>query len=130
MLIARVLFVASGLIGLALIAFGFYALFAIGSVADMTALVPRGVAGVNEARAVYAGSFWAMGGLILYALACMPVRSPVLFAVGVIFLGFVAARCVSILMDGFDPSLAPAIISEIIVVLILLMTSRSPAAAR
>lgn len=57
-----VLRLLSGLIGVALIVFGCYAMVATTIVTDMTALVPKGVAGLNEARAIYAGSFWAMGG--------------------------------------------------------------------
>src|SRR3546814_1047870 len=74
----KVLGVLAGLIGVALIAFGFYAIAATTAVTDMTALMPKGVAGLNEARAIYAGSFWAMGGIILYALFAPQVRRPLL----------------------------------------------------
>src|SRR3546814_1811403 len=85
----KVLGVLAGLIGVALIAFGFYAIAATTAVTDMTALMPKGVAGLNEARAIYAGSFWAMGGIILYALFAPQVRRPLLMAIGIIFGGFV-----------------------------------------
>src|SRR3546814_6337619 len=88
----KVLGVLAGLIGVALIAFGFYAIAATTAVTDMTALMPKGVAGLNEARAIYAGSFWAMGGIILYALFAPQVRRPLLMAIGIIFGGFVVAR--------------------------------------
>lgn len=115
----------SGVIGFALIAFGVYALVATTAITDMTALQPRGVAGLNEARAIYAGSFWAMGGIILYGLATPRFRQPLLFAVGVIFAGFVAARIISLAMDGYAPILAASIGSEVVVALILIAASRT-----
>lgn len=119
----------SGLIGISLIAFGFYAIYATTTVTAMTGLAPQGVAGLNEARSIYAGSFWAMGGLILYALANARVRQTVLMAVGVIFAGFVAGRIVSIAMDGYDPLLTASIISEVVAAIILIAASRAPAHA-
>ncbi len=115
----------SGVIGFALIAFGIYALVATTAITDMTALQPSGVAGLNEARAIYAGSFWAMGGLILYGLATQRFRQPLLLAVGVIFVGFVAARIISIAMDGYAPILAASIGSEVVAALILIAASRT-----
>lgn len=115
----------SGVIGFALIAFGVYALVATTAITDMTALQPRGVAGLNEARAIYAGSFWAMGGIILYGLATPRFRQPLLFAVGVIFAGFVAARIISLAMDGYAPILAASIGSEVVAALILIAASRT-----
>lgn len=117
----------SGLIGIALIAFGFYAVYATTTVTTMTGLAPQGVAGMNEARSIYAGSFWAMGALILYALANARVRQPVLMAVGVIFGGFVSGRIVSIAMDGYDPLLTASIGSEVVAAIILLAASRHSA---
>lgn len=126
----KLLNILTGLIGVALIAFGFYALVATSAVTDMTALAPKGAAGLNEARAIYAGSFWAMGGLILYGLGMPRFRQPLLLAIGVIFGGFVVARFVSIAMDGYDPMLAAAIGSEIVAALILIAASRTrPAGA-
>src|SRR3546814_5972265 len=95
----KVLGVLAGLIGVALIAFGFYAIAATTAVTDMTALMPKGVAGLNEARAIYAGSFWAMGGIILYALFAPQVRRPLLMAIGIIFGAFFVARILSIAID-------------------------------
>ncbi|WP_216628552.1 DUF4345 family protein [Sphingobium cupriresistens] len=115
----------SGVIGFALIAFGVYALVATTAITDITALQPRGVAGLNEARAIYAGSFWAMGGLILYGLGTPRFRQPFLLAVGVIFAGFVAARIISIAMDGFAPMLAASIGSEVVAALALIAASRA-----
>lgn len=115
----------SGVIGFALIAFGVYALVATTAITDMTALQPRGVAGLNEARAIYAGSFWAMGGIILYGLATPRFRQPLLLAVGVIFAGFVAARIISIAMDGYAPILAASVGSEVVAALILIAASRT-----
>lgn len=122
----KLLNLLSGFIGVALIVFGFYAVIATPVVTDMTALVPRGVAGFNEARAIYGGSFWAMGGLILYGLAKPLFRTPLLLGVGVIFVGFVAARFLSIAMDGYDPMLAASIGSEIVAAVILIAASRAP----
>lgn len=119
----------SALIGIALIAFGVYTIYATTTVTAMTGLAPQGVAGMNEARSIYAGSFWAMGALILYALANARVRQPVLTAVGVIFAGFVAGRIVSIAMDGYDPLLTASIVSEVIAAIILLAASRAPSRA-
>lgn len=119
----------SGLIGISLIAFGFYAIYATTTVTAMTGLAPQGVAGLNEARSIYAGSFWAMGGLILYALANARVRQTMLMAVGVIFAGFVAGRIVSIAMDGYDPLLTASIVSEVVAAIILIAASRAPAHA-
>lgn len=119
----------SGLIGVALIAFGFYALLATTAVTTMTALTPQGIAGLNEARAIYAGSFWAMGGLVLYALGSARLRQPLLLAIGVIFMGFVIARIISIAMDGYDPMLAASIGSEIVAAFILIVASRNAPAA-
>ena len=121
----KILGLSSGVIGVALIAFGFYALFATTAVTAMTALAPQGIAGLNEARAIYAGSFWAMGGLVLYALGSGRFRQPLLLAIGVIFIGFVVARVISIAMDGYDPMLAPSIGSEIVAALILILASRA-----
>ena len=121
----KLLTLFSGAIGIALIAFGLYALVATIAVTDMTALVPKGTAGLNEARAIYAGSFWAMGGLILYGLCTPGLRQPLLLAVGVIFGGFVVARIVSIAMDGYDPMLGAAIGSEVVATLILIAASRA-----
>lgn len=126
----KLLTILSGLIGVALIAFGFYALFATTAVTDMTALVPKGTAGLNEARAIYVGSFWAMGGLILYALGTPRFRQPLLLSIGVIFGGFVIARFVSIAMDGYDPMLAASIGSEIVAALILMVAGRASSAAQ
>ncbi len=123
----KLLGLLSGLIGIALIAFGLYALVATTAVTDMTALAPKGAAGLNEARAIYAGSFWAMGGLILYALFTPRFRQPLLLAVGTIFGGFVVARFISIGMDGYDPTLAASIISELVATFILIAASRPPA---
>lgn len=125
----RILALASGLVGVALIAFGFYALAATTVVTDMTALTPKGPAGLNEARAIYAGSFWAMGGLILHALWTPRFRQPVLLAIGIIFGGFIAARFISIAMDGYEPILAASIGSEIVAAIILIATARSSVAA-
>ncbi|OYX64425.1 MAG: hypothetical protein B7Y89_02095 [Novosphingobium sp. 32-60-15] len=116
----------SALIGMSLIAFGFYAVYATTTVTAMTGLAPQGVAGMNEARSIYAGSFWAMGGLILYGLANVRIRQPLLLAVGVIFAGFVLGRIVSIAMDGYDPLLTAAIGSEVVAAIILLAASRTP----
>ena len=121
----KILAPLSGVIGFALIAFGVYALVATTAITDMTALEPRGVAGLNEARAIYAGSFWAMGGLILYGLATPRVRQPLLLAMGVIFAGFVVARIISIAMDGYNPILAASIGSEALAALILIAASRA-----
>lgn len=121
----KILYILTGLIGIALIAFGFYALVATTAVTDMTALAPRGTAGLNEARAIYAGSFWAMGGIILYALGRPFVRQPLLLSIGIIFAGFVVARFASIGMDGYDPALAASIGSEIVAALILIAASRT-----
>lgn len=115
----------SGVIGFALIAFGVYALVATTAITDMTALQPTGVAGLNEARAIYSGSFWAMGGLILYGLATPRFRQPLLLAVGMIFAGFVAARIISIAMDGYAPILAASIGSEVMAAFILIAASRA-----
>src|SRR3546814_18011062 len=116
----KVLGVLAGLIGVALIAFGFYAIAATTAVTDMTALMPKGVAGLNEARAIYAGSFWAMGGIILYALFAPQVRRPLLMAIGLIFGGFVVARIISIALDGYAPMLGASIGSEVVATIILL----------
>lgn len=121
----RVLFAACGLIGVALVAFGGYAILATTAVTTMTGLTPLGVGGLNEARAIYAGSFWAMGALILYALANARIRQGVLLAVGVTFAGFVAGRLVSIAMDGYDPMITAPIVSEILAAVILLAASRT-----
>lgn len=121
----KLLGLLSGLIGIALIAFGLYALLATTAVTDMTALVPKGAAGLNEARAIYAGSFWAMGGLVLYALFTPRVRRSLLLAVGIIFGGFIVARFISIGMDGYDPTLAASIISELVATFILIAASRT-----
>src|SRR3546814_16480021 len=86
----------------------------------MTALMPKGVAGLNEARAIYAGSFWAMGGIILYALFAPQVRRTLLMAIGIIFGGFVVARIISIAMDGYDPMLGASIGSDVVATIILL----------
>lgn len=115
----------SGVIGFALIAFGFYALVATTAITDMTALQTTGVAGLNEARAIYAGSFWAMGGLIVYGLATPRFRQPLLLCVGVIFAGFVVARIISIAMDGYDPILAASVGSEVAAAIILIAASRA-----
>ncbi len=117
----------SGLIGIALIAFGFYAVYATTTVTTMTGLAPQGIAGMNEARSIYAGSFWAMGALILYALANVRVRQPVLMTVGVIFAGFVVGRIVSIAMDGYDSMLTASIISEVVAAVILIACARASA---
>jgi hypothetical protein len=122
----KLLNLLSGFIGVALIAFGFYAVIATPVVTGMTALVPKGVAGLNEARAIYGGSFWAMGGLILYAMIKPLFRQPLLLGIGVIFAGFVVARIVSIAMDGYDPMLAASIGSEIVAAVILIAASRAP----
>ncbi|MDT0509682.1 DUF4345 family protein [Novosphingobium sp. MMS21-SN21R] len=119
----------SGLIGIALIAFGVYAIYATTTVTTMTGLAPQGVAGMNEARSIYAGSFWAMGALILYALTNARARQPVLMAVGVVFAGFVAGRIVSIVIDGYDPLLTASIVSEVVAAIILLAASRAPSPA-
>ncbi len=120
-----VLRLLSGLIGVALIVFGCYAMVATTIVTDMTALVPKGVAGLNEARAIYAGSFWAMGGLILYGLGSPRFRQPFLLSIGLIFGGFIVARIISIAMDGYDPSLGAAIGAELVATLILIAASRA-----
>lgn len=112
------------LIGVALILFGFYSLFAIDAVTEMTALTPVGVAGINEARAIYAGSFWAMGAVILHSIAAPATRAPALWAIGAIFVGFILARLLSIAMDGFDPALTPAILFETIGAVILCLGAR------
>lgn len=117
-----------GLIGAALIAFGVYAVADTTAITAMTGLAPQGVGGLNEARAIYAGSFWAMGGLILYALTDPRIRQGVLLAVGVVFAGFLAGRIVSIAIDGYDPMLAAPIVSEIVVAVVLLGASRMAAA--
>lgn len=122
---SKILGALSGVIGFALIAFGIYALVATTAITDMTALDPRGVAGLNEARAIYAGSFWAMGGLILYGLGTPRFRQPLFLAVGVIFAGFVVARIISIAMDGYAPILSASIGSEVVAALILIVASRT-----
>lgn len=121
----KLLGLLSGLIAVGLIAFGFYALVATTVVTGMTGLVPDGIAGLNEARAIYAGSFWAMGGLILYALATPGARQSLLMGVGVVFAGFVAGRIASIAMDGYDPKLTGAIVSEVTAAVILIAASRA-----
>lgn len=123
----KVLNILSGLTGASLIVFGVYALVATSTVTAMTGLAPQGIAGVNEARAIYAGSFWAMGALILYGLANPHFRPPLLMAIGVIFAGFVVARIISIAMDGYDPMLGAAIGSEIVASIILIAASRRTA---
>lgn len=123
------LYLLSGLIGVALILFGCYALVATSAVTGMTALEPQGVAGLNEARAIYAGSFWAMGALIVYGLRSPRLREPLLLAVGVIFGGFVVARFMSIGMDGYDPALTAALVSEIAATIVLISAARGRTAA-
>jgi hypothetical protein len=125
----KLLGVLSGLIGIALIAFGFYAAYATTAVTTMTGLAPIGVAGMNEARSIYAGSFWAMGALIVYGLTDARIRQGVLMAVGVIFAGFVMGRIVSIAMDGYDPMLTAPIISELFGAIVLLCASRTSASS-
>lgn len=120
----KLLDILAGLIGLALIGFGVFSLADTTAVTAMTALEPKGVAGLNEARAIYAGSFWAMGGLILFALASPRYKVPLLLANGVIFVGFLAARLASIMMDGYDPMLTGAIVSEAIAAAILLAAAK------
>lgn len=126
---SRILVLVSGLIGAALIAFGVYGLVATATFMKMTGLVPAGVAGLNEARAIYCGLFWAMGALIFQALVVPRVRQPVLFAMGVLFAGFLAGRIASIAMDGYDPALTPAIVFELVAAIVLLVTSRMAAPA-
>ena len=125
----KLLSLLSGLIAVGLIAFGFYALVATTVVTGMTGLVPDGIAGLNEARAIYAGSFWAMGGLVLYALATPGSRQPLLMGVGVVFAGFVAGRIASIAMDGYDARLTGAIGAEVVSAIILIAASRASGSA-
>lgn len=109
-----------GLIGVALVAFGLYALFAIHEVVTLTGLQPEGMAGLSEARAIYAGLFVALGAILLQGLWSPAVRPAFWMAGGIIFGGFVVARLLSILMDGYDPQLN-ALASEILVTIILLV---------
>src|SRR3546814_12497651 len=101
----KVLGVLAGLIGVALIAFGFYAIAATIAATDMTALMPKGVAGLNEARAIYAGSFWAVGGIILYALFAPQVRRPLLIEIGILLCGLVVSRINSLALACYAPML-------------------------
>lgn len=118
-----------GIIGLAMIAFGIYAVFEGAAIGILTALEPRGAAGLSEARAFYSGSFSAMGGLVLYALAKPRVRQPLLMAIGVIWAGYAISRVISFVMDGYFPLFSTSIGSEIVVTIILLAASRAPVTA-
>lgn len=116
----RIADILSGIIGVALIAFGFYAVANTGAIAAMTGLDPVGVLGQNESRAIYGGSFWAMGGLILFALTSARFKAPLLLAIGLLFIGFIAGRLVSITIDGYEPAVAQAIESELVAAAVLI----------
>lgn len=115
----------SAIMGVLLIGVGVYALVALDQFMSMTGFTMNGVLGHNEARAIYVGSMIAMGSLTLYAVQDAAARSGILLSVGVTFVGFVAGRVVSMIMDGYDPAVVPAIAFEIVTAVVLLTAALS-----
>jgi hypothetical protein len=115
--------------GVMLIGFGIYALVALEQFMSMTGFTMNGVLGHSEARAIYLGSMIAMGALTLYAVqdaaARSGMRSGILLSVGITFLGFVVGRIVSMIMDGYDPAVVPAIAFEFVTTIVLLTAAFS-----
>jgi hypothetical protein len=115
----------SAIMGVLLIGFGIYAVVALDQFMGMTGFTMNGVLGHSEARAIYTGSMIAMGGLTLYAVQDATARSGILLAVGVTFLGFVAGRILSMMLDGYDPGVIPAIVFELVTTIVLLTAALS-----
>lgn len=115
----RIMNALVALLGLALIGFGLYSIFAVQALEPMVGLTAEGVMGNSEMRAIY-GGFLVQGLLLIYALVTPGVRAPVLMVIGLIWAGYILMRLVSIAFDGFAPALTAALASEAVVVVILL----------
>ncbi len=112
-----------GLIGVAMVGFGIFGFFSPLATLQMAGITAPGIQGLSEARAIYGGMFLPMGGIVLYGLFSV-YRTPLLLSVGLTFVGVIAARLVSAVIDGYDPVLNQAIISEVVLTAIILLGAR------
>lgn len=117
-----------GIIGVAMIGFGIFGFFSPHATMQMAGITAPGIQGMSEARAIYGGMFLPMGAIVLCGLFSTH-RAPLLLSVGLTFVGVIAARLVSIAIDGYDPALNQAIISEVVLTAIILLGVRPPASS-
>lgn len=111
------------LLAVALIGFGLYSIVSVDALGAMTGLSAEGAMGLSEMRAIY-GGFVIQGLLLIYALINRSVRTPILMVIGIMWAGYIVMRLVSIALDGFAPAMTPALASEAVVAVILIVAAR------
>lgn len=107
-----------GLATLMLTGLGVVSMFAPRRMLANFSIEPIGKAGLNTIRSVMGGLFLASVSLLVVGLATGQVLS---FVAVAIILGAVAlGRLVGIMMDGFDKSVMPPLVVELVIISILL----------
>lgn len=108
------------LVGLAsamLLGLGLMSMFAPGRMVTNFSLEPVGIAGLSSIRSVFGGLFLASVGLLVLGLVTGQTQSFIAVAV---LMGVVAfGRVVSLVADGFDKSVIPPLVVELVIAGIL-----------
>jgi DMSO reductase anchor subunit len=108
-----------GLASLMLFGLGMMSMFAPKRMVANFALEPVGTAGLSSIRSVFGGLFLASVGLLVLGFVTGQTQS---FIAVAILMGVVAAgRIVSLIADGFDKSVIPPLVVELVIASVLVV---------
>ncbi len=121
----NILQILVGLAGLMLLGLGTMSMFAPKRMIKNFAIEPIGVAGLSTIRAMIRGLFLASVALVISGLL---TRETLAFVAAAIVLGAVAiGRVVGIVADGFDKTVLPPMLVELVIIAVLLTAHIQPA---
>jgi len=121
----NILQILVGLAGLMLLGLGTMSMFAPKRMIKNFAIEPIGVAGLSTIRAMIRGLFLASVALVISGLL---TRETLAFVAAAIVLGAVAiGRVVGIVADGFDKTVLPPLLVELVIIAVLLTAHIQPA---
>lgn len=109
--------IMTGLAALMLFGLGMTSMFVPAKMVKNFSVEPIGTAGLSTIRSVAGGLFLASFGLIAFGLATGQTES--YLAVAILMAAVVIGRFVGLAVDGFDKSVVPPIIVELVIISIL-----------
>lgn len=109
------------LIAVMMAGLGIMSMFAPQKMLGNFGLQPLGVQGYSTVRAVIGGLFLASLGLLVYGLLSGEARW--FLAVAALMSAIAAGRIVSLVTDGFDRSVIPPLVVELVIVAVLMVAS-------
>ncbi|MEM7609793.1 MAG: DUF4345 family protein [Myxococcota bacterium] len=115
------LLTAAACICVPLFALGLRSMLAPTRMAESMSIVPRGAAGLNTVRGVMGGFFLACVAMLSAGL--VTGNSTWFLAVAALMGAVVVGRAVGILLDGFDKSVIPPLVVEVVIGGVLIAAS-------